>query len=199
MYFALSVITAYLIGSISFSFLLGKWIKGIDIRQHGSGNAGATNTMRVLGTGWGVTVLVLDGLKGVAVVLLSQLIVPDSSLVHVISGVAAIVGHNWPIYFGFRGGKGVATTIGVMASLAFFPSLIAGIAAIITIALTRFVSLGSLVFAVILPILVFAFQYAIAIGIAAIVLGVFVFVRHRANITRLIQGTESKIGATKGG
>lgn len=199
MYFVLSVIAAYLIGSISFSFLFAKWFKGIDIRQHGSGNAGATNTLRVLGVGWGVAVLLLDGLKGVLAVVISYWLLPESNMAAVVSGLAAIIGHNWPVYFGFRGGKGVATTIGVMATLAFVPALIAGIVAIVTIALTRFVSLGSLLFSISLPILVFAFNYANEISWAALIVCIFAFVRHRSNIVRLIQGRENKIGASKGG
>lgn len=191
------IVVGYLIGSISFSYLFGKMLKGIDIRQHGSGNAGATNTMRVLGVGPAVTVLLLDGLKGVAAVVIARLIAPDMAAPAVLAGIFAIIGHNWPIYFGFRGGKGIATTIGVMATLSFWPALIAGVLAILVIAITRIVSLGSLLFALSLPIAIFAMDVPDAplIGSAAALVCVFAFVRHRSNIVKLIQGRENKLGS----
>lgn len=195
MHFVVPVILGYLLGAVSFSFLLGKLIKGIDIREHGSGNAGATNTLRVLGVGPAIAVLLLDGGKGMLAVWLARWLAPDTLYVAVLSGLFAIIGHNWPVYFGFRGGKGIATTIGVMAMLAFWPALYAGIIAILSIVITRFVSLGSLLFAFFLPIFIFALQYDPLIGWAAIVLCAFAFVRHRTNIVKLVQGKEHKIGA----
>ena len=117
----ITIVVGYLLGSISFSYLFGKWFKGIDIRKHGSGNAGATNTLRVLGKGPAILVLLLDALKGVVAVLLGVWAAPgpDDIWIRVLCGLAAIVGHNWPVFFGFRGGKGIATTIGVMATLCF--------------------------------------------------------------------------------
>ncbi|MBO9607536.1 MAG: glycerol-3-phosphate 1-O-acyltransferase PlsY [Paenibacillaceae bacterium] len=191
------IIVSYLLGSISFSFLAGKLLRGIDIRQHGSGNAGATNTLRVLGKGPGITVLVLDLLKGVAAVCLAWVAKEDSAWLPVFCGWAAIAGHNWPVYFGFRGGKGVATTIGVMVALAFLPALIAGLVTIAVIAITRYVSVGSLLFAVLIPILVLVMHHPIEIFWATLPIALFAFVRHRTNIVKLVQGKENKLGAKR--
>ncbi|MFD0619334.1 MULTISPECIES: glycerol-3-phosphate 1-O-acyltransferase PlsY [Paenibacillus] len=194
----ISIILSYLIGAISFSVVIAKWLKGIDIRQHGSGNAGATNTLRVLGKGPGICVLLLDMAKGVLAVWLGKWMGDISAWVPVLCGIAAIVGHNWPIYFRFKGGKGIATTIGVMATLAFLPSLFAGITAIIVIAVTRYVSLGSLILSAVLPILLIVMNRPYEILWASLLLCVFAFVRHRSNIVKIVQGKENKLGAKKG-
>ena len=194
----ISIILSYLIGAISFSVVIAKWLKGIDIRQHGSGNAGATNTLRVLGKGPGICVLLLDMAKGVLAVWLGKWMGDVSPWIPVLCGIAAIVGHNWPIYFRFKGGKGIATTIGVMATLAFLPSLIAGITAIIVIAVTRYVSLGSLILSAALPILLIVMNRPHEILWASLLLCVFAFVRHRSNIVKIVQGKENKLGAKKG-
>jgi acyl phosphate:glycerol-3-phosphate acyltransferase len=196
------ILIGYLLGSISFSYLIAKKVKKVDIRQHGSGNAGATNTLRVLGVGPAVTVLLLDVLKGIVAVWLALFLAPDQSgIFPAMAGLAAILGHNWPLYYGFRGGKGVATTIGVIATLVFFPALFAGIIAIISIVLTRYVSLGSLLFALGTPIFAYLLMETYQIPTMYIILSIFVailsFWRHRANIQRLVTGTESKIGKKK--
>lgn len=192
-----AVVLSYLLGSISFSIVIARWVKGIDIRQHGSGNAGATNTLRVLGKGPGLLVFLLDIAKGIVAVLLGQSF-SDNEWVPVICGLAAIIGHNWPIWFKFKGGKGIATTVGVIATLAFLPALCAGAVAIATIAITRYVSLGSLVFAVLTPVFILIFYPSVPILVAALVLCSFAFLRHRSNIVKLLQGTENKLGAKKG-
>jgi glycerol-3-phosphate acyltransferase PlsY len=192
--FILPILAGYLLGSVSFSYLLAKLLKGVDIRHHGSGNAGATNTLRVIGVGPAIAVLVLDAAKGVLAVWLGRWITPDEPYVAALSGLAAVIGHNWPIFLGFRGGKGVATTIGVMATLAFLPALYAGIVAIAAIAVTRFVSLGSLIFALLLPVLAFALHYPPFIVWIGIIVCVFAFIRHRSNIVKLVQGKEHKLG-----
>lgn len=192
-----TVVLSYLLGSLSFSILIAKWVKGIDIRQHGSGNAGATNTLRVLGKGPGLFVFILDIAKGVAAVWLGHAF-SENGLLPVLCGLAAIIGHNWPVWFKFKGGKGIATTIGVIATLAFVPALLAGIAAIVIIALTRYVSLGSLVFAALTPIGIALLHYSLPLLLGSLVLAVFAFIRHRSNIVKLLQGTENKLGAKKG-
>ncbi|MDO6655368.1 glycerol-3-phosphate 1-O-acyltransferase PlsY [Anaerobacillus sp. 1_MG-2023] len=187
-------IAAYLLGSISFSYLIAKIVKKIDIRDHGSGNAGATNTLRVLGTGPAVAVLALDVIKGILAVWLGYWFTSEP-IVPFLAGICAILGHNWPIFFGFRGGKGVATTIGVFATIAFFPALYAGIIAIIAIVVTRFVSLGSLIFVVLTPAFIFLLggnpASYILLGTILAILSVW---RHRTNVKRLFSGTESKLG-----
>ncbi|ANE47982.1 hypothetical protein SY83_18670 [Paenibacillus swuensis] len=192
----LLIVACYLLGSVSFSFIFAKAFKGIDIRQHGSGNAGATNTLRVLGKGPAILVLALDILKGIGAIWIARAVEPDVISIHVLCGLAVIIGHNWPVFFGFRGGKGIATTIGVMATLCFMPSLFAGIIALSLIALTRYVSLGSLVFAALLPLFIILLGRPMEILIASIVIGVFAFYKHRTNISKLLQGKENKLGAS---
>ncbi|MFS0786815.1 glycerol-3-phosphate 1-O-acyltransferase PlsY [Shouchella sp. 1P09AA] len=190
---------SYLLGSVSFSYLIAKKIKKIDIRKEGSGNAGATNTLRVLGVGPAISVLLLDVGKGILPVIVAMLIT-DVALVHVLAGLAAILGHNWPIYFGFRGGKGVATSIGVLATLVFLPSLLAGVIAIASIFITRYVSLGSLLFAILTPVvlgillLIPSFTYPIEYSLFTVILALMSLWRHRTNVSRLMSGTENKIG-----
>ncbi|WP_159882978.1 glycerol-3-phosphate 1-O-acyltransferase PlsY [Paenibacillus puerhi] len=192
-----SLIIGYLLGSISFSFLAGKLLKGIDIRQHGSGNAGATNTLRVLGKGPGIAVLLLDVLKGVAAVWLGYLLSGGETLFLVLSGISVIVGHNWPVFFGFRGGKGIATTIGVMVSVAFLPALLAGIAAILSIVWTRYVSLGSLLFTALLPLFIWLMGRPVEILWLSLLLFAFALFRHRSNIVKLFKGQENKLGSKR--
>ncbi|MCR8642309.1 glycerol-3-phosphate 1-O-acyltransferase PlsY [Paenibacillus sp. N1-5-1-14] len=191
----IAIVVSYLLGSISFSFIIARLFKGIDIRKHGSGNAGATNTLRVLGKGPAILVLVLDVLKAVIAVWIGKWVSPDVLWVAVLCGLASIIGHNWPIFFGFRGGKGIATTIGVMMTLCFVPGLIAGVFAILSIVLTRFVSLGSLVFTALLPLVIWLMGKPPEIFWGSIIIGVFAFVRHRSNIVKLVKGKENKIGA----
>jgi glycerol-3-phosphate acyltransferase PlsY len=176
----MAIIAGYLLGSISFSYLFGKWLKGIDIREHGSGNAGATNTLRVLGKGPAFVVLVLDALKGVLAVYLAKWLGLEEWVI-VVSGLGAIIGHNWPLFFGFRGGKGI----------------FAGLLAILLIAITRYVSLGSLLLTVILPFFIWFMSRPIEVFWASIVVCLFAFLKHRNNITRLLQGKENKIGSKK--
>lgn len=195
----LAVVLSYLLGSISFSYLAGRFIRGIDIRQHGSGNAGATNTLRVLGKGPAIAVLLLDVLKGVGAVWLGRWLAPEaqSEWVPVLCGLAVIVGHNWPVFFGFRGGKGIATAIGVLATLCFLPALIAGAIAIAAIALTRYVSLGSLLFVALTPVCLLIFSYPMEIVGASVVIAAFSFFRHRTNIVKLARGQENKLGGSR--
>jgi glycerol-3-phosphate acyltransferase PlsY len=195
LHYVVPILVSYLLGSITFSYVVGKWFKGIDIRQHGSGNAGATNTLRVLGVGPAILVLVLDLLKGVLAVWGGKWFAPDDLWVAVVCGLMVVAGHNWPIFFGFKGGKGIATTIGVTATLCFLPTLFAAIIAIVTIALTRYVSLGSLLFAVSLPILLWFMNYSLEIFLASLAFAIFAIIRHKSNIVKLVHGQENKLGA----
>lgn len=201
----IAIVLSYLLGSVSFSVVLAKMLKGIDIRQHGSGNAGATNTLRILGKGPAIVVLLLDVLKGIVAVWVGRWLGDGNEWIPALCGIAAIIGHNWPIYFHFRGGKGIATTIGVMATLSFVPALCAGVIAILLIVITRYVSLGSLVFVALTPIsllisgLIFGFDWSIFWS--SFVICLFAFWRHRSNIVKIVQGRENKIGSggSKGG
>jgi acyl phosphate:glycerol-3-phosphate acyltransferase len=193
----IAIIVSYLIGSISFSFLAGKFLKGIDIREHGSGNAGATNTLRVLGKGPGLSVFVLDIFKGVLAIWIAAWLVPDSIKVEILCGFAVVAGHNWPLYFNFKGGKGIATTIGVMLTLCFWPVIFAGILAILVIFITRYVSIGSLLFATLLPLFIWWMDKPLEILWLSLVVFVFAYVRHRTNIIKLWNGKENKISFKK--
>lgn len=195
----ITVVVSYLLGSISFSILFARWLRKIDIRDHGSGNAGATNTLRVLGKGPAIAVFLLDIAKGIVAVLLGRLLGDGSDWVPVACGLAAIAGHNWPIFFRFKGGKGIATTIGALALWAFVPTLIAGVLAIIVIIITRYVSLGSMIFAIGLPLLFYLFELDAAYIWGALAVAVLAVVRHRRNIVKLMNGTENKLGGNKKG
>jgi glycerol-3-phosphate acyltransferase PlsY len=194
----IAVAASYLLGSVSFSILIARWVKGIDIRQHGSGNAGATNTLRVLGKGPAAAVFLLDVAKGIASVLLGKWLGDGQIWVPILCGAAAITGHNWPIWFRFRGGKGIATTIGVMATIAIWPALIAGVIAIAAVAITRYVSLGSLIFVALLPVFILVLSMPYELFWVSLLICAYAFIRHRSNIVKLIRGQEHKLGAGKG-
>lgn len=186
---------SYLIGSISFSIILGKLIRKVDIRHYGSGNAGATNTLRVLGKGPAAAVFLLDIGKAVLAVVLTERLVPEPGWIPVLSGILVVIGHNWPIFFRFRGGKGIASTIGMVLALAPLAGIAAGAAAILSIVATRYVSLGSLLFTGLLPIFLLVFRYPGELVWGCLAIAVLAWFRHRANIVRLLNGTENKLGA----
>lgn len=188
----LPIILSYLLGSISFSYLITRLIKGVDIRDYGSGNAGATNTLRVLGKGPGVLVFLLDALKGMGAVGIGYLFNGDQ-LAMVACGIAAIVGHNWPVFLRFRGGKGIATTVGVTAVLVFYAALIAGVFAILFIAITRYVSLGSLVYASFIPIILLFMNHSFTMIGLFLLITLLAVIRHKQNIINLFKGQERKI------
>lgn len=192
-----SVIVSYLIGAISFSYLITKKIKKIDIRKTGSGNAGATNTLRVLGVGPAIGVLILDVMKGVAAVLIARSFgLTDWAVA--LSGLFAVIGHDFPVYYGFKGGKGVATTIGVFFMIMQFDALMAGIITILIIVISRFVSVGSLFFLLFTPVLgCILGNYSPAVLAAVFLITALGYYQHRGNITRLLHGKENKIGRKK--
>ncbi|UZJ80818.1 glycerol-3-phosphate 1-O-acyltransferase PlsY [Fictibacillus sp. KU28468] len=194
MQIVLLFIGAYLLGSFSFSYIITKGLKKEDIRKLGSGNAGATNTLRVIGVGPAIGVLLLDGLKGMIPVW-AAIGLHYNMTAAIAAGAMAIIGHNWPIYYGFKGGKGVATTIGVFMVASFIPSLISGIVVILLIAATRYVSLGSIVFMILTPALMFILKtIPFDAALCASLIGVLSIWRHRTNISRLLKGNERKIG-----
>ncbi len=193
-----AIVIGYLLGSISFSILFALWLRKIDIRQYGSGNAGATNTLRVLGKGPALFVFLLDFAKGSASAGIGFWL-GENSWIPVLCGLAAIAGHNWPIFFRFKGGKGIATTVGALAVWGILPTLIAGLVAIAIIALTKYVSLGSLVLAVLLPILFATFGADGPFIWGAAFVGAIAILRHRRNIVKLLNGTENKLGSGKKG
>ena len=189
----LALLIAYLLGSVSFGFLAGKYLKGIDIRQFGSGSSGTTNILRTLGTGPAIVVLILDAAKGLAAVRIASALTGDP-LIMLLAGATVVAGHNWPVFFNFRGGRGIATTIGVFLGLAPIVILIATAIGVTLIALTRYVSLGSMVGGISIPILMIIFREPPSYIILGVILAALAVWRHRQNISRLLSGTESKIG-----
>ncbi|EEG77110.1 glycerol-3-phosphate 1-O-acyltransferase PlsY [Dethiobacter alkaliphilus] len=190
----LALLAAYLLGSVSFGYLAGKLLKGIDIRQFGSGNAGTTNIQRTLGTGPAIAVLILDAAKGLVAVLIAQALTGNPPVM-MLAGVAAVLGHNWPVFFGFKGGRGIATSVGVILGLTPGVILIATAVGVILIATTRYVSLGSVTGAVLIPMLMIIFGHDFSYVIFGTALAALAVWRHKENITRLLNGTENKLGA----
>lgn len=187
------MILAYAIGSVSTSTIISRYIAHLDIREHGSGNAGATNTLRVLGLRWALLVLALDILKGMVAVAMAKALGHNAPWYVYLSGLAVIVGHNWPVFFGFRGGKGIATAIGVYVLVMFVPAVVAGVIAIALVAFTRFVSLGALTFAVLTPICASLLHPRSGAVVFASLVAILSIYTHRHNIVRLLHGEEHKI------
>lgn len=189
----LLVLFSYLLGSVSFSYFLSKKIKGVDIRKVGSGNAGATNISRVLGLKFALLVLFLDALKGFVVALLASYLTTNTPLFLLCCG-AVIIGHNWPVFFGFKGGRGVATTLGVFLVIAPIHTLLVLSFLIIIIVLTRYVSLGSIIGAIAAPVVLLLLRYPLPYFIFGMAVCLLLLWRHAPNIKRLLQGKESKLG-----
>ena len=202
------VIISYLIGSISFSVIISKKMAGFDVREKGSGNAGATNMLRSVGVKAAVLTLIGDCLKGVVAILIAVLIGKiaqnlDKALLVQLAGIAVILGHTFPIFFNFKGGKGVATALGVVLVTNWQIGLICLVFALVLMALSRMVSLGSVGACVLFPVLVLFIKsnYIVTEGssylIYSIILAVIVAFNHRSNIKRLLTGTENKISFKK--
>lgn len=201
----LIIVLSYLLGSIPFGIIISRLWKGIDIREHGSKNPGATNVYRVVGPVPAIIVLALDVGKGlVATLWLSRLSIGQPFLnsvsLMILAGIAVILGHTFPIFAGFKGGKGVATGLGVLISLAPFETILALLLFLLIVGITRYVSLGSLSSATfILLALIFEKYYlhkliSSVLVIMVLVLTIFIFYTHRSNIKRLLNGTENKFG-----
>ena len=195
-------IIAYLIGSINFSVILSKKMAGFDVREKGSGNAGTTNMLRTVGKKAAAITLICDILKGVVAILIAILIgkiveESNSALLVQIAGVAVILGHTFPIFFKFKGGKGVATSLGVLIMSNWQIGLICLVFALVLMALTQMVSVGSIAAAILYPVLtLFIPQNYIVPGnylIYSIILAVLIVFNHRENVKRLLNGTENKI------
>lgn len=188
-----ALIAAYLIGSLSFGLMAGKLLRGIDIRQYGSGNTGSTNIQRTLGTLPAIIVLLLDVGKGLAAVLLARALTGAPG-VEMLAGVLSVLGHNWPLFHRFKGGRGIATSIGVLMGLSWQVLIIAVAVGMFIIAVTRYVSLGSIIGMLLVPILMLFFDLPTLHILFGAVLAVFAVWRHRQNISRLLAGTENKLG-----
>lgn len=196
--------SAYLIGSIPFSIIASKALKGIDVREYGSGNAGATNTFRVLGKKAGTIVLMLDVLKGYAAVSLAILtdFSPTSenyTNFQLAFGIAAVLGHVFPIYAGFRGGKGVATLLGFMIAVFPLPSLLSILVFLFVLLLSKYVSLSSIISGIVFPFGVWLLsdQLFNTMLVFSIFVPIILIATHQQNIERLMNGVENKIGSKK--
>lgn len=199
-------ILSYLIGSINFSIIISKKVAGFDVRKKGSGNAGTTNMLRTVGKKAALITLVCDILKGVISILLALLIgkiakEANNSILVQIAGILVIIGHTFPIFFKFKGGKGVATAVGVLLTTNWQIGLICLIFGLVLIALTRMVSLGSITAAILFPILVLFIKTNYIVEgnyfIYSLIIAVMVVFNHRENVKRLLSGTENKLSFKK--
>lgn len=198
--YILIVIIAYLLGNISTSYLVAKRLIGVDIRTQGSGNAGSTNVLRTLGKKAGAITFLGDLFKGILAVLISQLIAKLSGVDVITAGYIAVVGvvcgHNWPVFLGFRGGKGVATSLGAMIAVNPIIALSCFGVFLVIVAITKYVSLASVVGISMSPIIMMCIQNKKGVFVT-LFLSASVIYTHRENIKRLLKGTERKIGQKK--
>lgn len=201
----ISIILAYLIGSVPASIWIGRRFYGVDIRTAGSGNAGATNTIRVLGPKIGLAVLAIDVAKGWFAIFLArlfsfELLEPEQFVwIQILLGIAAIVGHIFPVYINFKGGKGVATTVGVCIGLFPYPVLLTSAIFFSVFFISKYVSLASIISAVVFPfVAIFVFNTtSLSLIILSIAIGVFIPIMHHKNIKRLLRGEENKFRLRK--
>lgn len=198
----LIILIGYLIGSFQTAIVLGR-MQGIDIRDHGSGNAGATNTLRVLGSKSAIIVFLGDMVKTILAILIVKSIFKDESIipqlvVSIYAGIGAILGHNWPIYFQFKGGKGIAVSVSTLLMLDYRIGIIGIVIFLICVFITRYVSLSSILLTLSAPVCVIFFyrqtHYFLESIIIVMIIPVLAIYRHRSNIQRLLNGTESKLG-----
>lgn len=202
-------ITAYLVGSINFSIIISKRMAGFDVREKGSGNAGTTNMLRSVGVKAAAITLLCDILKGVVVILIAILIGNivdglDDALLVQLAGIFVIIGHTFPIFFGFKGGKGIATSLGVLLMINWQIGLICLVFALILMVITRMVSVGSIAAAILFPVLVIFIgqNYIVPVNnwsylIFSIIVAVLVLFNHRENLKRIFTGKENKISFKK--
>ena len=184
----------YLLGSIPSGYLAGRWCKGIDLRELGSGSTGATNVLRQVGKVPALVVFVIDVAKGAAAVLIAGSLLPSNDWIQVLAGMTALAGHIWPAWLGFKGGKAVATGLGMFLGLAWPVGLACFGIFLTTLTLFRIVSLSSVVAAISMPLLMTAGTDGSAKVVVALVAMALVIWRHRSNLQRIVAGTEPKIG-----
>lgn len=211
------IVLSYLVGSIPISIILTKIKRGVDIRDYGSGNAGGTNVSRVLGKKYGVLVIILDAMKGIfAVVVISRLYFgsfpfpnttpfDDFTLIQIMAGVASMIGHIWTIFAGFKGGKGIATGLGVLVSIVTLDLIVALGIFFVVVYFSKYISLASISAAVSVPIIMIVRENIFGVDIPSyhtllpFVIGIsfLIIYTHRANVERLLSGNESKISLLK--
>jgi len=213
----ITLILSYLVGSVPTSIIVTRLVKGVDIRTQGSGNAGGTNVVRTLGLGWGALVIIIDAVKGfLASALISQIALgdlvqilgvslQDAAAVRILAGCAAVAGHVWSVFAGFRGGKGVSTAAGMLLGVAPAEMLASLVVFLVVVAVTKYVSLGSILAAVAFPVTLLIREDLMGARIPdyltlllfSTVLAFFLILNHRANIKRLIAGTEHRFGTPR--
>lgn len=200
--YVLMGIIAYCLGSINFSIIISRKMAGFDVREKGSGNAGTTNMLRTVGKKAAAITLICDILKGVVAILLAYAfgkIVEDANapLLIQIAGVAVIIGHTFPVFFGFKGGKGIATSLGILLMVNYEIGLICLIFALLVMALTKTVSIGSIMAAILFPVLTLVIHDKYIVGdnyiIFGIIVALIVIYNHRENIKRIVSGNENKL------
>ena len=197
------IIIAYLLGNISTSYIVAKQLSGVDIRTQGSGNAGSTNVLRTLGKKAGALTFIGDVLKGLIAVLIAKMIAHfvnlDETTCAYLAVVAVVLGHNYPVFLGFKGGRGVATGLGVLIALSPIVAVICFAIWGIIVYFTKLVSLGSIVAAALVPVLMYVMGESWwFVGFGALA-ALFVIIRHRENISRLLAGKELKVERVKKG
>ena len=211
------ILLSYLVGSIPTSIIISKLVMGIDIRDHGSGNAGGTNVYRIMGWKYGILVVLLDALKGVLAVLIVARLhygnVPfqnatpfdDSTLVQIIAGIAAVIGHIWTVFAGFKGGKGIATALGMLIIVVTIDMLVALGVFVLVVAYSRYISLGSILAAIAVPVTLIVRENIFHVDIPGystllpfvISVSLLVIYTHRKNVIRLMNGKENKFSFSK--
>ena len=194
MKYTIIIIVSYLIGSFPSAYLMGRLIKNIDIRNFGSGNVGATNAFRVLGKKYGIITLLIDLLKGFIPVFVIKFIVSENFLTYqIVSGFCLILGHIFTVFLKFKGGKGVATSAGFLIAVSPVPMFFTILVFLITLAATRYVSLGSIIAALTYPIFTYIWNQPLQLKILSVILALIIVVKHKSNIIRIINGVENKI------
>jgi len=189
----LLALLAYLVGSIPVGLIVGRLVKGVDIRDYGSGNIGTTNAMRVLGGGWAAVVFIVDAAKGFVPVVVSLRAGIDPAAIALVAFLA-VAGHNWPVYLGFRGGKGVATSLGVLLGISPATTLVALVVWVAVVLVSRYASLSSMLGLASTPLALYLFGLPVEFVVLGGVLFVTAVVRHHANIRRLLAGEELRFG-----
>lgn len=201
MNYLLCLLIGYVFGCLQTSYIIGKLIKKVDIRNFGSGNSGATNAIRVFGKKLGMFCLIMDALKGVAAISVARYCLDGTTLLLLITGFGVILGHNYPFYMNFKGGKGIAASLGIFLAIDYRVFFLAGIPSLIFLAMTKYMSLASLSYSLLLLLFMGVFYYnqpqGILIILSTAVFTALAFWRHKDNIKRLASGTERRIGKSK--
>jgi glycerol-3-phosphate acyltransferase PlsY len=195
-YSILFLLGTFLFGSIPFGRFIGQWVAGIDITQRGSGNIGATNVARVIGVKWGILTLFLDGLKGYIPLFLFPLLFPQSEAILALTGLFALLGHQYSVYLRFRGGKGFATALGVYLALSPAACLASLLVFVIMVYGWRYISVGSMVSSCVVPLMLLVLGESSLLITLTLIMSALIFMNHRDNLYRLAQGQERKWGKT---